>query len=184
MNIGFIGLGLMGAPMARNLAKAGHALHVWSRRPQALAAVAKSPSYTVHESAAAVAAASEVVFTMVADSPDVHQVILGENGVGEGGKLVYDERLEGWANDSRLILSRELRHSILKITPEMAREVVVTFTAPGAYGIKCAPHLGMGMIGLVVVGNEPVDLDALQAVKLPKKAQERMTAIIDELGAL
>jgi 2-hydroxy-3-oxopropionate reductase len=86
MNIGFIGLGLMGAPMARNLAKAGHALHVWSRRPQALAEVAKSPTYTVHDSAAAVAAASEVVFTMVADSPDVHQVILGDGGVAEGGK--------------------------------------------------------------------------------------------------
>lgn len=86
MNIGFIGLGLMGAPMARNLAKAGHTLHVWSRRPQTLVEVAKSPSYKVHASAAAVAAASEVVFTMVADSSDVHQVILGENGVGEGGK--------------------------------------------------------------------------------------------------
>lgn len=86
MNIGFIGLGLMGAPMARNLAKAGHTLHVWSRRPQTLVEVAKSPSYKVHTSAAAVAAASDVVFTMVADSSDVHQVILGENGVGEGGK--------------------------------------------------------------------------------------------------
>lgn len=38
------------------------------------------------------------------------------------GKLEYDERLEGWAKDARLILSRELRHSILKITPELARE--------------------------------------------------------------
>ena len=86
MNIGFIGLGLMGAPMASNLAKAGHTLHVWSRRPQALADYAKRPSYQIHPSAAAVAAASEVVFVMVADSPDVHQVILGEGGVAEGGK--------------------------------------------------------------------------------------------------
>jgi glycerol-3-phosphate O-acyltransferase len=38
------------------------------------------------------------------------------------GKLVYDDRLEGWARDSKLILSRELRHSILKITPEMAAD--------------------------------------------------------------
>ena len=42
--------------------------------------------------------------------------------VGEGGKLVFGDDLVAWANDSRLILSRELRHSILKITPEMARE--------------------------------------------------------------
>ncbi|MCG6118744.1 MAG: glycerol-3-phosphate 1-O-acyltransferase PlsB [Aquimonas sp.] len=41
------------------------------------------------------------------------------------GKLEYDERLETWAKDARLILSRELRHSILKITPELAREAAV-----------------------------------------------------------
>jgi glycerol-3-phosphate O-acyltransferase len=39
----------------------------------------------------------------------------------EKGKLVYDERLEGWAKESKIILSRELRHSILKITPETVR---------------------------------------------------------------
>jgi glycerol-3-phosphate O-acyltransferase len=46
------------------------------------------------------------------------------------GKLVYDERLEGWAKDSKIILSRELRHSILKITPEMARSAAVAATEP------------------------------------------------------
>ena len=66
----------------------------------------------------------------------------------------------------------------------MGKEIVVTFTAPGAYGVKCAPHLGMGMIALVVVGTEPVDLEAVRAVKLPKKAQERMIAIVDQLAAL
>jgi pseudoazurin len=66
----------------------------------------------------------------------------------------------------------------------MGKEIVVTFTAPGAYGVKCAPHLGMGMIALVVVGTEPVDFEAVKAVKLPKKAQERMNAIVDQLVAL
>ena len=66
----------------------------------------------------------------------------------------------------------------------MGKEIVVTFTTPGAYGVKCAPHLGMGMVALVVVGTDPVDLDAVKAVKLPKKAQERMTAIIDQLAVL
>ena len=46
---------------------------------------------------------------------------LGFVRVDPNGKLIYDERLEGWAKDSKIILSRELRHSILKITPEMAR---------------------------------------------------------------
>ena len=43
--------------------------------------------------------------------------------VGENGKLVYNERLEAWAKDSKIILSRELRQAIMKITPEMARDV-------------------------------------------------------------
>ncbi len=46
---------------------------------------------------------------------------LGFVRTNEAGKLVYDERLEGWAKESKIILSRELRHSILKITPETAR---------------------------------------------------------------
>ncbi|MCO5094257.1 MAG: glycerol-3-phosphate 1-O-acyltransferase PlsB [Chiayiivirga sp.] len=47
---------------------------------------------------------------------------LGLVRADEAGKLAFGEALETWANDSRLILSRELRHSILKITPDMARE--------------------------------------------------------------
>ncbi len=59
----------------------------------------------------------------------------------------------------------------------MGKDITVTFAEPGAYGIKCAPHLGMGMIALVVVGDAPVDVESLRAVKLPKKAQERFEAI-------
>jgi glycerol-3-phosphate O-acyltransferase len=40
----------------------------------------------------------------------------------ENGKLIYDATLENWAKDAKLVLSREVIHSILKITPEMARE--------------------------------------------------------------
>ena len=47
---------------------------------------------------------------------------LGLARVDEAGKLAFGEPLEAWAKDSKLILSRELRHSILKITPGMARE--------------------------------------------------------------
>jgi pseudoazurin len=61
------------------------------------------------------------------------------------------------------------------------KDVSVTFTVEGVYGIKCAPHLGMGMIALVVVGDGPVDVEALRAVKLPKKAKERFEAIFAEL---
>lgn len=63
----------------------------------------------------------------------------------------------------------------------MGKEVVVTFTIPGAYGIKCAPHLGMGMVALVVVGDDPANLEAVKAVKVPKTAQERFEPLYDQL---
>jgi 2-hydroxy-3-oxopropionate reductase len=92
MNIGFIGLGLMGRPMARHLANAGHTLHLWARRPSSLE-VFRDTSARAHISAAGVARHSEVVFTMVADAPDVADVVLGEGGIAEGagkGLVVVD----------------------------------------------------------------------------------------------
>lgn len=65
---------------------------------------------------------------------------------------------------------------------KMGQEIAVTFTAPGAYGVECSPHFGMGMVALVVVGDEPVDIEAIKAAKLPKKAQERMQAITEQLA--
>lgn len=91
MKLGFIGLGIMGTPMAGHLRAAGHELFVTTRSklPQALldaGAVACS-------SAAEVARAAEVIFTMVPDTPDVQKVLFGENGVAAGlapGKTVVD----------------------------------------------------------------------------------------------
>ncbi len=85
MDIGFIGLGLMGRPMALHLAKAGHSLHLWARRPDALKAFADIDA-KVHASAAEVARHAAIVFTMVADAPDVQEVILGSGGIIEGAK--------------------------------------------------------------------------------------------------
>lgn len=58
----------------------------------------------------------------------------------------------------------------------------VIFDKPGAYGVKCTPHVGMGMVGVVVVGDAPANLDAVKTGKLPKKARERMDAAITALG--
>jgi 2-hydroxy-3-oxopropionate reductase len=85
MEIGFIGLGLMGRPLALHLAKAGHALHLWARRPASLEPF-KDVAATCHASPAAVAAHAEVVFTMVADAPDVEQVCFGVDGIDGGAK--------------------------------------------------------------------------------------------------
>jgi len=58
----------------------------------------------------------------------------------------------------------------------------VTFDKPGAYGVKCSPHVGMGMVGFVVVGDAPANLDAVKTGKLPKKARERLDAAIAAAG--
>ena len=92
MNVGFIGLGLMGRPMALHLEKAGHALHLWARRPESLAAFAAVNAST-QASPAEVARHAEVVFLMVADAPDVEAVCFGELGLAAGaapGLVVVD----------------------------------------------------------------------------------------------
>jgi len=84
MNIGFIGLGIMGTPMALHLVNAGHQLYVKTRSkvPGEIAAT----SAIACQSAAEVASRSEVIFTMVPDTPDVELVLFGPDGVAEGLK--------------------------------------------------------------------------------------------------
>uniref|UniRef100_UPI001183E3FB 2-hydroxy-3-oxopropionate reductase n=1 Tax=Elioraea rosea TaxID=2492390 RepID=UPI001183E3FB len=90
MKVGFIGLGIMGRPMALNLKKAGHELFVPERK--SLTDEIRAAA-TVVADAKAVAAAAEVVILIVPDTPDVEHVLFGAGGVAEGlskGKLVID----------------------------------------------------------------------------------------------
>lgn len=89
MKIGFIGLGIMGAPMAQHLLAAGHELFIPKRSkvPEALSAA------TVCATNADVARAAEVIILMLPDTPDVEKVLLGKDGVAQGltkGKTVVD----------------------------------------------------------------------------------------------
>ena len=59
---------------------------------------------------------------------------------------------------------------------KMNEEFVLTLTEPGVYGIKCSPHVSMGMVALIQAGDEPVNLEAAKSVKLPGKAKQRMAA--------
>lgn len=90
--IGFIGLGIMGRPMAGHLLDAGHELVTVERsKPLAGELADKGMQTLAHPKA--VAEQAEVVITMVPDTPDVEQVLFGENGVIEGlepGTLVID----------------------------------------------------------------------------------------------
>ena len=87
--VGFIGLGIMGAPMAANLLKGGHELFVHSSKalPADLAGATSCTSF------ADVAQKADVIITMVPDTPQVASVLFGEGGVAEGlsaGKIVID----------------------------------------------------------------------------------------------
>lgn len=85
MNIGFIGLGIMGAPMAEHLLKAGNTLHVWARQPQK-AEFMLNQGATWAQSPAALAARVEVLCLNVSDSGDVEALVQGENGILAGAK--------------------------------------------------------------------------------------------------
>jgi 2-hydroxy-3-oxopropionate reductase len=90
--IGFIGLGIMGRPMAANLLAAGYPLTVFDFNTASVQALVGEGA-TEASSACAVAAASDIVVTMLPDSPEVEAVVLGPGGVAEGiaeGALYVD----------------------------------------------------------------------------------------------
>jgi 2-hydroxy-3-oxopropionate reductase len=91
MKLGFIGLGIMGKPMAQHLINGGHTVHLYSRSGVTQDLIdAKGIACT---SAKDVAAKSDIIFTMVPDTPDVDKVLFGRDGVAAGlsaGKIVVD----------------------------------------------------------------------------------------------
>jgi 2-hydroxy-3-oxopropionate reductase len=91
LNLGFIGLGIMGAPMASHLVNAGHSVFINTRSkvPELLASSKAKQCSSPKE----VAQNADIIFTMVPDTPDVEKVLFGENGVAAGlskGKIVVD----------------------------------------------------------------------------------------------
>jgi 2-hydroxy-3-oxopropionate reductase len=91
--VGFIGLGIMGRPMAKNLMDAGYELVVHNRSPEKAEELAEEENATAAGSPREVAEACHIVITMLPDSPDVEAVVAGEDGVLEGirdGALLVD----------------------------------------------------------------------------------------------
>ena len=91
MNIGFVGLGIMGTPMAVNLRKGGHELFVYGRKPPR--PELSELGVKVCASSRDVAQKADIIITMVPDTPDVEQVLFADDGVASGlskGKTVVD----------------------------------------------------------------------------------------------
>lgn len=135
----------------------------------------------------AAAAAVLTMFAMPAMAANFEVHMLNK---GEVGAMVFEPALTKIAvGDTVTFIPTDKGHdaqTIPDLLPEgaemfkgkMGQEIVVTFTVPGAYAIKCTPHFAMGMVALVVVGDAPTNLDAVKAAKLPKKARERIDAAI------
>lgn len=66
---------------------------------------------------------------------------------------------------------------------KMNEEIKVTFDVEGIYGVKCMPHFGLGMVGLIQVGDSTENLNAAQTAKLPGKAKTRMAELMAQVGS-
>ena len=91
-NLGFIGIGIMGKPMAGHLLNAGHTVHIYDVVPEGVKELAGKGAVACSNSKE-VAQKSDIIFTMVPDTPDVEAVIFGKDGVAEGvrsGSIVVD----------------------------------------------------------------------------------------------
>ena len=136
--------------------------------------------------------AAPAVMTPIAASAAEFQVQMLNKG--EAGAMVFEPALiRVAAGDSVKFVPTDKSHNaetVRGMIPEGAepfkgtinKEIVVTFTEPGVYGVKCLPHFAMGMVALVVV-DDPVNLEEAKAVSGPPKAKERFAALFAELEA-
>jgi 2-hydroxy-3-oxopropionate reductase len=115
--VGFVGLGIMGRPMAKNLMEAGYELTLYNRMREKAEKLAGGGGATVAGSPAEVARDSDVAITMLPDSPDVREVFLGEDGllegVGEGSLLVDMSTISPVVTEELAAAAREKGASML-----------------------------------------------------------------------
>ena len=154
--IGFIGLGIMGRGMARNLLGAGFELRVWNRTASRMEELATAGA-AMAGSPAELAAACDIIITCVSDTPDVEEVILGEDGVLQAlrpGSLVID---------------------MSTISPQTTREIAAEIIAKGAYMLD-APISGgsegaaNGTLSIMVGGDESQVTRAMPAFEAMGKS--------------
>lgn len=154
MNIGFIGIGIMGRPMAKNLIKAGYALTVYDKFAPtddlvALGAVAAKSNKDV-------AAQSDIIITMLPNSPHVKEAVMVENGVLDGarpGAILVD---------------------MSSIAPSASQEICAAAKAKG-----------VTMLDAPVSGGEPKAIDGTLAIMVggDKKTFETVKPILEKMGS-
>ncbi len=171
MRIAFLGLGKMGAPMARRLLAAGHEATVWNRTPERAAALAGAGATVAADAAGAVRAA-EAVLTMLFDDAAHEEVLLGEGGVLEamGAGALHISLSTISAALSERLTAEHLRRGQRFVAapvfgrPNVAEEGRLWIVAAGADEAVAAarPLLEPLSRGLSVVGREPRQAHALK----------------------
>ncbi|MDR3433226.1 MAG: 2-hydroxy-3-oxopropionate reductase [Rouxiella aceris] len=142
MKIGFIGLGIMGKPMSKNLLKAGYSLVVLDNNPVAVAELVAAGAEKA-ESPKAIAAQSDIIITMLPNSPQVKEVALGQNGIIEGareGTILID------MSSIAPLASRE-------VSEALAAKKVIMLDAPVSGG---EPKAIDGTLSVMVGGDKAV----------------------------
>ena len=165
MDVGFIGLGLMGRPMALNLIKAGHRVHVWSRRRESMQPLLDAGAGDC-ASAAEVARRASVTIGMVSDAPDVEQVTLGTDGVADGAG----------AGHIHIDMSTIAPAAAQSIAARLAERGIVALDAPVSGGESGAIA---GTLTIMVGG----DADACARVLPLLEAMGKSITRIGEAGA-
>lgn len=155
MNIGFIGLGIMGKPMAKNLLKAGHKLVVYDIVEAPVKEVVQAGA-TAGTSGKDVASQTELIITMLPNSPHVKEAVLGKDGVLEGAKP-----------GSVLV-------DMSSIAPLASREVAVELAKKG-----------VEMLDAPVSGGEPKAIDGTLAIMVGGKEAvfEKVKDVLLKMGA-
>ena len=147
MDVGFIGLGVMGGPMAQNILKGGHALTVFDLSPEAVARLTRAGARAA-ATPREVAAASEVVVTMLPEPSHVEKVVLGPDGIAEGlrpGGVVID-------------MSTIDPQTSQRVGDELRRRGMEMVDSPVG---KTSEHAASGTLTLMVGGNP----EAIERVK-------------------
>lgn len=138
-NLGFIGLGAMGAPMAGRLRAAGHPLAVYARRAAAAEPLVARGARAC-ASAREVAAGSDIVFVMVTDTRDVEEVVLGDDGIAHGAR----------AGTVVIVMSTISPVAIRALAAELKQRGIELLDAPVSGGVTGA---AAGTLSIMVGGD-------------------------------
>ena len=151
LRIGYIGLGLMGGPMALNILKSAHPLTVWNRTKEK-AAQHIAAGAVLADTPAKVAEVSDIVFTNLSDSPDVLEIVLGQDGVIHG------------AHPGMILIDNST------IKPSISREIYTSLKALGVSSLDAPVSGGTlgaqnGTLAIMVGGDESALEKALPVLK-------------------